>query len=301
MLSQAQVSQLLSLLPVPTFLLNAQGACLQRFGPQAASDCVDAFLPQDTIAKVYRAEKAQWLISQLQAALAANAPLEVEFSISQHDRLQPHPDSSDKRWFSANLQALDFSVHGENLVLLMLHDISHYQQQVQKWAFYDEVDLLSHLYSQRRMSKELSAHFSLYHRHHAPCSLVLFELDCFDELQQQCGHNLSDNIIELVGKICVSAIRQEDRAFRYHHNGFVILMPHTDTEHAWGLIDRLRKALHLQLLEMDLPQACTSISGGLSQFHHNDQRYMEVLNRADTGLLHAKELGRNRICLEHLH
>ncbi|QSX33015.1 GGDEF domain-containing protein [Shewanella avicenniae] len=301
MLSKAQLSQLLDKLPIPAYLLNARGKCLQRFGAQTTTAQPELIQPQMALAELLCPEKCQWLLAQLQQVLTSAQPLEVAFTVSQQELLSPHLLAAPKRWFNAQLQPLEFPINSAQLVLMQLQDVTLYQQQLEKSSHIDGVDTLANLYSQRHMDKELSAYFSLYHRHHAQSSLVLFELDYFNELKRQCDAATCERIIELVGNISLSAIRQEDRAFRYQQNGFVILMPYTDAEHAWGLIDRLRQTLHLRLLDMDLPQACTFISGGLSQFHHSDQRYIDVLSRADSGLIHAKELGHNRICMEQLH
>ncbi len=296
MLTQQQLSQLANALPVPAFVLTRSGRCVQMFG---CDNHYQGFLPAPSITAVFTANKAPWLLAQIDHALHTAKPLSIEFALSHQDWQQSKPHHSS--WWEGHIQPLGFTVNGEAAVLWLSHDVTHYHKQAQRWANYGEVDLVSHLYSQRRMSKELAAHFSLFHRHHIPCSLVLFELDYFHQLQQQCGETTEACVVSTVGNVCLSDLRQEDRAFRYQHNSFVILLPHTETDQAWALIDRLRKDIHQQLLSLDLPQACTSISGGMSQFAADDQRSQDLLNRASQGLAAAKALGCDRICVEQLH
>jgi diguanylate cyclase (GGDEF)-like protein len=94
-------------------------------------------------------------------------------------------------------------------------------------------------------------------------------------------------------------VREEDLAARYGGDEFAVLMPHTNTQQAWSLADRLRRKIQHVLLQMDLPQICTSISGGISEFLPSDEKVETIIQRADRGLYMAKNLGRNRICCEH--
>ncbi|WP_417762399.1 GGDEF domain-containing protein [Shewanella sp.] len=296
MLTQPQLAQLASSLPIPAFVLTRSGRCVQAFG---CDSHYSGFYPAPSITAIFSPNKAPWLLTQIDHALASGKPHQVEFALSEHDWQQSRPRHSS--WWQGHLSPLNFQVDGEAAVLWLSHDVTHYHQQALRWANYGEVDLVSHLYSQRRMNKELAAHFSLFHRHHIPCSLVMFELDYFNQLRQQCGETTEACVVSTVGNVCLSDLRQEDQAFRYQQNSFVILLPHTETEQAWALIDRLRKDIHQRLLSLDLPQACTSISGGLSQFADDDQRSQDLLNRASQGLAAAKALGCNRICVEQLH
>ena len=294
MLSQSLLAALMKQLPTPAFVIGRSGRCLQAFGTLAAN----GFNPSPDIRSAFHAEKAQWLLTQISHALDSSAPIQIEFSLTQQDWRTGARENS---WWQLDLQPLYFNVDGEEAVLCICHDVSRYHQQAQRWAFYGEMDLVSHLYSEKRMSKELAAQFSLYHRHHIPCSLMLFELDYFNQLAEHCGESTRDAVIEQVGKICLNDIRLEDRAFHYQSSSFVVLMPHTQADNAWVVIDRLRKDIHRQLLQLDLPQRCTSISGGLSQFLAQDKRAYDVLNRADQGLANAKALGRNRVCAQQVH
>ncbi|MCL1074612.1 sensor domain-containing diguanylate cyclase [Shewanella dokdonensis] len=300
MFSLMQMQAMLAALPDPVFILTRSGKYAYIFGGTDQRYYHNgACLIGRFFSEVLVAEKADWFMQQIAQVLQSGKMMIVEYQLAGADVLGLEDGPDDAIWFEGRVQPLGFQIDGEDAVLWVASNISARHMLQQRLQHLSEVDELSHLYNRRKLRSQLNRQLSLFHRHHTRCSLLVFDLDFFKQLNDACGHPTGDSVIETVGRICLQTVREEDLAARYGGDEFAVLMPHTDTQQAWCLADRLRRKIQQVLLQMDLPQICTSISGGISEFLPLDDKVEALVQRADRGLYMAKNLGRNRICCEH--
>jgi len=300
MFSLKQTQAILTALPDPVFILTRSGKYANILGGTDTRYYHNgSALIGHYFSEVLVAEKASWFMQQIALALQSGQMLVVEYQLAGSDVLGLEDGPDEPIWFEGRIQPLAFQIDGEDAVLWVASNITARHQLQQRLQHLSEVDELSHLYNRRKLRSQLNSQFSLFHRHQTPCSLLVFDLDFFKQLNDACGHPTGDCVIEAVGRVCLQTVREEDLAARYGGDEFAVLMPHTNTQQAWSLADRLRRKIQHVLLQMDLPQICTSISGGISEFLPLDEKVEAIIQRADRGLYMAKNLGRNRICCEH--
>ena len=79
---------------------------------------------------------------------------------------------------------------------------------------------------------------------------------------------------------------------RWGGEEFLVLLPHTDLEHARLAAERIRKAIEVTPLCEGHP---VTISGGIAEFGMSDTG-PGLVERADRQLYAAKSDGRNRVC-----
>jgi diguanylate cyclase (GGDEF)-like protein len=300
MFSLKQTQAILTALPDPVFILTRSGKYADILGGTDTRYYHNgSALIGHYFSEVLVAEKASWFMQQIALALQSGQMLVVEYQLAGSDVLGLEDGPDEPIWFEGRIQPLAFQIDGEDAVLWVASNITARHQLQQRLQHLSEIDELSHLYNRRKLRSQLNSQFSLFHRHQTPCSLLVFDLDFFKQLNDTCGHPTGDCVIEAVGRVCLQTVREEDLAARYGGDEFAVLMPHTNTQQAWSLADRLRRKIQHVLLQMDLPQICTSISGGISEFLPLDEKVEAIIQRADRGLYMAKNLGRNRICCEH--
>ncbi|GGZ11585.1 MULTISPECIES: GGDEF domain-containing protein [Shewanella] len=300
MFSLKQTQAILTALPDPVFILTRSGKYAHILGGTDTRYYHNgSALIGHYFSEVLVAEKASWFMQQIALVLQSGQMLVVEYQLAGSDVLGLEDGPDEPIWFEGRIQPLAFQIDGEDAVLWVASNITARHQLQQRLQHLSEVDELSHLYNRRKLRSQLNSQFSLFHRHQTPCSLLVFDLDFFKQLNDTCGHPTGDCVIEAVGRVCLQTVREEDLAARYGGDEFAVLMPHTNTQQAWSLADRLRRKIQHVLLQMDLPQICTSISGGISEFLPSDEKVETIIQRADRGLYMAKNLGRNRICCEH--
>lgn len=131
-------------------------------------------------------------------------------------------------------------------------------------------------------------------RVHAPSShwIAVVDVDHFKKVNDTYGHVVGDEVLLLISRLMMSALRASDLLFRYGGEEFVLLFSAKDSQDAMAILERLRLTVEQHVF----PQVGrTTISIGLSHADPNDLP-QEVLAWADRALYQAKETGRNRVC-----
>jgi len=131
-----------------------------------------------------------------------------------------------------------------------------------------------------------------------PLSLILIDIDHFKLYNDSYGHQGGDDCLVSVAKtIAKECKNDEDLAARYGGEEFVILLPKTEEKNAFAVADRTRKAVEKLCIEHnDSPTSkCVSISLGIGTMKPDETLdYKKLIERADTALYKAKEMGRNQ-------
>lgn len=89
-------------------------------------------------------------------------------------------------------------------------------------------------------------------RHPRPVSLLLMDIDNFKRINDTCGHETGDMVLQLVGQV-LQQVRTGDIPARYGGDEFVVLLPDTDKSGARVLAQRLQNALKQVSEQLELP------------------------------------------------
>jgi len=120
--------------------------------------------------------------------------------------------------------------------------------------------------------------------------IILFDIDNFKRVNDNYGHISGDEVLKDIASIMKSSVRDSDYVGRYGGEEFLVILPKTNIEHAFITAERIRKNIEEYVFISGLK---VTISGGLSQYEKEDT--IDFINKADTLLYKAKELGKNRV------
>jgi len=129
------------------------------------------------------------------------------------------------------------------------------------------------------------------------CWVGVIDIDHFKKINDQHGHVIGDEVLLLVSRLMVSALRGGDQIFRYGGEEFVCLMATADYEGACQAMERLRETVERHVFPR-VGQVTISIG-----FARVDPFALPgvVIANADRALYHSKEKGRNCLhCYEQL-
>ncbi len=153
-------------------------------------------------------------------------------------------------------------------------------------------DDLTNLYNRRYINRLLEHEFKRSQRYILPLSLGLFDIDDFKQINDSFGHHVGDDVLRYVADVLHSNLRASDVAARFGGDEFMIILPQTDMNRAFRVMERLRIKVN------DKPfgdiQTCISFSAGLTSWSWEDSPET-ILKRVDSLLYQAKNQGRNRI------
>lgn len=157
-----------------------------------------------------------------------------------------------------------------------------------------ETDALTGLANFRALHARLEAELQRAKRYAHPLGLLMLDLDEMKAINDQQGHEAGNRAIAAVADAIRSELRQTDFAARFGGDEFVVLLPHSDTQEAQGIAERLRRAIRGTTVG-DRSLRC---SFGVSAYRPGDSvRGSELLEEADAALYQAKQQGRDRICV----
>lgn len=126
--------------------------------------------------------------------------------------------------------------------------------------------------------------------------VIVADLDRFKSVNDTYGHTVGDAVLKEVAYLLRKQLRAFDLAYRLGGEEFLILVPGSDVDHAAELAERLREGVSAETVgggltvTMSVGVACSPASGGFD--------YAEVFARADAALYRAKDLGRDRVCVD---
>jgi diguanylate cyclase (GGDEF)-like protein len=129
-------------------------------------------------------------------------------------------------------------------------------------------------------------------------ALVLLDIDYFKLYNDEHGHLVGDAALGRLGEILRRATRDDDLAFRYGGEEFLLLLPEVDLPTAMGVAERVRMAV-AESHPGGIPPF--RISAGVALCDPADGRDpVPLLRRADAAMYIAKRGGRNRIAADEL-
>ena len=293
MFSDAQIKHILAALPDPAFILTRSGRYAAIFGGSDKRYYHDGSnLVGKTMHDVLHAEKAMWFAMEIEKALASRQLHIVEYSLARSDVKGLAEGPSNTIQFEGRVQALDFQIQGEDAVLWVASNITERHEMEMQLRTQSERDPLTNLFNRRKFLVTLEEQYEIFNRYQISTSVFIFDVDDFKKINDQYGHLEGDQVLQIIAEACQTELRTPDVAARFGGDEFIVLMPYTDINQAFHIVQRLTACITQQTIAVSPPDGIT-ISGGLSEMLLSDTSVEGVIKRADDCLYEAKRNGRN--------
>ena len=155
-------------------------------------------------------------------------------------------------------------------------------------------DPLTEINNRAAMEKLLPREISLAKRHDQRLAMMIMDLDGFKKINDNCGHDVGDHLLNLVAQKIKSCLRDTDMLFRYGGDEFVAALPQTEIQGAIDVADRILQ--HIKKIDIqECPEfADIGMSIGLSMLHAGDD-FKRYFKRVDQALYKAKKSGKHRV------
>ncbi|MDW8479182.1 MAG: diguanylate cyclase [Xanthomonadales bacterium] len=127
-----------------------------------------------------------------------------------------------------------------------------------------------------------------------PLTVALVDLDHLRAINELHGHAAGDRCLAAVAELIAAHLSRDDAVARYGGEEFLVLMPGRNLVQARELLENLRAAIEGAPVEGEGRRIQVTVSIGVAQRQAEDSEG-SLLQRAESALLRAKELGRNRI------
>jgi len=153
-----------------------------------------------------------------------------------------------------------------------------------------EIDPLTGLLNNQRIYEKLQGYIGQSRANDETLSVIMFDLDHFKELNDRFGHPVGNRALEEIGRVIRENVRENDLAFRFGGEEFLVVLPCRGIDVAINVAERIRKAVEKMTFHED---ARITVSGGVEEL--DQQGAHELIVDVDRLLYEAKNSGRNRI------
>lgn len=132
-----------------------------------------------------------------------------------------------------------------------------------------------------------------------PTTVILADIDHFKHVNDTYGHVAGDTALKEVSKSLTNHLRSHDCVGRYGGEEFLIILGETNATDALLIIERIRQAISDLKFERNEGNFSVTMSFGIACSDNTSHIKTEetLLLEADSALYHAKNEGRNRVCI----
>jgi diguanylate cyclase (GGDEF)-like protein len=156
-------------------------------------------------------------------------------------------------------------------------------------------DPLTGLGNRRRLESQMPPLLREAERQGQPLTLALIDADRFKSVNDQHGHTVGDQVLQILARMLEDNTRSSDLLLRYGGEEFLVVFPDTVSDRAFEVCERLRHRVETYAWQDLAPGLEVTLSIGLASAppYATDM----LIARADSAMYRAKHLGRNRVAL----
>ncbi|WP_022851398.1 GGDEF domain-containing response regulator [Limisalsivibrio acetivorans] len=179
----------------------------------------------------------------------------------------------------------------QNCYLVSLVDITVLEKKLRNKEELSLIDPLTGVMNRKRFHEEMDRELQRVQRYSRPLSLILFDIDGFNDINERYGKQVGDYVIKEIAAVVGKNIRVVDVFARYGGEEFAVLAPETDMEGACILAEKIRFRIEQHDFEYAGRVTC---SFGVTEYVLLESADL-LIKTADDALYMAKSRGRNRV------
>ena len=188
----------------------------------------------------------------------------------------------------ARAKQADLSYEMINNTIMQKHDIEVLRKEVGQ-------DSMTHLYNHERFWELLKHEIGRAERYDTDLSVIMCDIDDFKAINDSFGHVAGDRVIKVIANRLKVLLRGSDLIARYGGEEFAFILPHTSSQRAYDIAERLRKKIAAFKLKVGKQIITLTMSIGIASRQKNDRISVDDFIRlADDALYKAKSAGKNR-------
>ena len=196
------------------------------------------------------------------------------------------------------LKGMNGSIEQVCLIIYDVTDVAINRRQLQaanaELQRLSSTDRLTGLYNRGHWEEMLRQEYARHRRYDSQAALVMFDIDHFKAINDTCGHQAGDAVIQRVAELIRDNLRDSDVAGRYGGEEFVVLLPDTDEPGGLFFAERLRHAVESCEVLHEHHRIRFTISLGVADLSEPSSGHAQLIEWADSALYASKAGGRNR-------
>lgn len=111
---------------------------------------------------------------------------------------------------------------------------------IEQVAKLSEMDMLTGVANRVKVQGVIETEWARSVRYHSPISLIMFDVDGLQKINESYGHESGDAILEGIAQTVEHNIRTTDLVGRWDSDEFLLIVPTTNSEQATWLANKLK-------------------------------------------------------------
>ncbi|MGX9418818.1 diguanylate cyclase domain-containing protein [Vibrio sp. WJH972] len=203
----------------------------------------------------------------------------------------------ERRWFHC-LFSLASEDQGNQLIELVMYDISERAMREKQHQFEAEFDSLTTLYNRRAAERNMIDLLAEAQDPEHQCALILIDLDHFKPVNDQFGHEAGDLVLIETAIRLKESVSSEDLVCRWGGDEFLVILRHdVDPLSVENVISTILRNLikPINISQSEPVVIGASLGVVLTSRHGNDRD--TLVKSADEAMYLVKQNGRNGYCI----
>ncbi|KRF29326.1 response regulator [Paenibacillus sp. Soil787] len=128
------------------------------------------------------------------------------------------------------------------------------------------IDPMTGINNYKSLQQEIEHQLNDLKRSHEPFSMVYVQVDDLPDVQETYGYAIGHQLVKELGKFIQNSIRPSDSLYRFHREGFVLVLPKTVKEDAMKLLYRLIERFAKLRFQTTAGEICGTFSARVLDF-----------------------------------
>jgi len=175
------------------------------------------------------------------------------------------------------------------IVLNIREKEQDYMKQLENLSVTDE---LTGLNNRRYFDDQFRMEQEKVNRYKNSLCLIMIDIDHFKSINDNCGHDVGDNVLFEFASLLKSQVRETDVLARWGGEEFMILLPEVELSKAEVTAQKLRKLISNYQFSHNKK---LTASFGVTLVLPNQESKRTSIHNVDSALYQAKHEGRNRV------
>lgn len=166
------------------------------------------------------------------------------------------------------------------------------------------VDDVTGLYNQRKLLKDIELAVERHNEFKEEFTILFIDIDHFKSVNDGHGHLVGTQLLNALGNLLKTTLRESDLIYRYGGDEFVMLIPDVQGKTGKSIGERVLSAVKKEKFSVGVPslnnqektEFSLTVSIGVATFPQDAKNKEEILSMADKMMYEAKQTGRGRVC-----
>ena len=195
--------------------------------------------------------------------------------------------------FPMELRISEFSLEGRRQFIGIMRDITERKATEAKIIHLAHYDALTDLPNRRLVEDRIQQSIASARRSGAQFAVMFIDLDKFKSINDTLGHDVGDQLLQMVANRITESLRAEDTVGRQGGDEFIVLLADLSAAEdaalvAQKIVDILSAPLVIKGQDLRI-----GASIGIAVYPQDGANVEMLLKNSDTAMYHAKETGRS--------